>query len=178
MLSLLGLLAGTPSVLIKQIQRVQNSTVTLVTKSKKHDHVTPLLAKLHWLPIKDHIIYKILPLTFKALHNKDPIYLKELLELHTPSRSLRSATDPLMLNIPKSRLTIYGDKAFSVVAPREWSRLPLNIRSCKSVANFKTLLKTHFFKQRKEQDKPSLKRFRTLSKWVERYRNALLLLLL
>ena len=48
MLSLLGLLAGTPSVLIKQIQRVQNSTVTLVTKSKKHDHVTPLLAK-HYL---------------------------------------------------------------------------------------------------------------------------------
>ena len=61
-----ALLAGTP-VLIKQIQRVQNSAVKLVTKSKKHDHVTPLLANLHWLPIKDRIIFKILLLTFKAL---------------------------------------------------------------------------------------------------------------
>ena len=86
-----ALLAGSPSVLIKQIQRVQNTAAKLVTKSKKHDHVTPLLAKLHWLPIKDRILFKILLLTFKALHNKGPIYLKELLKLYEPPRNLRSA---------------------------------------------------------------------------------------
>ena len=87
-----ALLAGALSVLTSQIQCAHNSAAKLVIRSKKHDHVTPLLANLHWLPIKDHIIFKILILTFKALHNKSPIYLKELLQLHKPSRNLRSAT--------------------------------------------------------------------------------------
>ena len=147
-----ALLAGAPSVLTSQIQRVQNSAAKVVTRSKKHDHVTPLLANLHWLPIKDRIIFKILLLTFKALHDKGPIYLKELLQLHMPPRMLRSATDPLMLNIPKSKLKYYGDKAYNVIAPREWNKLPPNVRSCKSVTQFKTSLKTHFFGKNKEQD--------------------------
>ena len=97
-----ALLAGFPSVLIKQIQRVQNSAVKIVTTSWKRDPVTPMQAKFHWLPIKDRIIYMILLLTFKTLHDKGPIYLKELLELHMPSRNLRSATDPIVLKIPKA----------------------------------------------------------------------------
>ena len=87
-------LAGTPSVLIKQIQRVQNSAVKLVTKSKQHDHVTPLLTKLHWLPIKDRIIYKILLLTFKALHDKGPIYLKKAI------RTTHAITKPTLSSRP------------------------------------------------------------------------------
>ena len=120
-----ALLAGIPSFLISQIQRVQNAAVKVVTKTRKHDHVTPLLAKLHWLPIKDRILFKILLLTCKALQNKGPIYLKELFSLHQPSLNLRSVMDPLLLNIPKTRLKTFGDKAFSVVAPREWNKLPL-----------------------------------------------------
>ena len=123
-----------------------------------------MLAKLHWLPIKDRILFKILLLTFKALHNKGPIYLKELLKLYEPPRNLRSATDPLLLNIPKSKLTNYGDKAFSVVAPTEWNKLPPNVRSCKSVAQFKTSLKTHFFSLNEEQDKLSQKALQNIVK--------------
>ena len=107
------------------------------------------MAKLHWLPIKDRIIFKILLLTFKALHNKGPVYLKELLALHQPPRNLRSATDPLMLHIPQSRLKNYGDKAFSIIAAIEWNKLELDTRSCETVNQFKTSLKTHLFKLNK-----------------------------
>ena len=147
-----ALLAGIPSGLLSQIQRVQNAAVKVVAKTRKHDHVTPLLAKLHWLPIKDRILFKILLLTCKALQNKGPIYLKELFSLHQPSLNLRSEMDPLLLNIPKTRLKTFGDKAFSVVAAREWNNLPLSIRSSNSIIHFKSLLKTHLFERSVERD--------------------------
>ena len=69
-----------------------------------------------------------------------------------------------MLNIPKSKLKNYGDKAFSVIAPREWNKLPPNVRSCKSVTQFKTLLKTHFFSLKEEQNKLSQKALQNIVK--------------
>ena len=134
-----ALLAGIPSVLISQIQRVQNAAVKVVTKTRKHDHVTPLLAKLYWLPIKDCILFKLLLLTCKALQNKGSIYLKELFLLHHPSPNLCSEMDPLLLNIPKTRLKTFGDKAVCVVAARELNNLPLSIRSSNSIIHFKSL---------------------------------------
>ncbi len=38
------------------------------------NHITPILQSLHWLPIKCHISYKILLLTYKALNGLAPAY--------------------------------------------------------------------------------------------------------
>jgi hypothetical protein len=35
---------------INKLQRVQNSAARIVTKSSRSDHITPVLAELHWLP--------------------------------------------------------------------------------------------------------------------------------
>ena len=145
-----ALLAGTPSVLTSQLQRVQNAAAKLVKKLKKHDHVTPLLIELHWLPINDRIIFKILLLTFKALNNIGPVYLKDLFTFRHPPLNLRSAEDPLILDTPKTRLKTYGDKSFSVIAVKEWNKLPLDIRSANTVSLFKSKLKTHIFKKEVE----------------------------
>ena len=45
-----------------------------------------------------------------------------------------------------SRLKTYGDRAFSVVAPKLWNRLPPELRSVTSVDQFKAHLKTYLFK--------------------------------
>ena len=50
----------------------------MVTQTKNYDHVTPLLYKLHWLPIQYRIDYKIILLCFKALNNLAPVYISEL----------------------------------------------------------------------------------------------------
>ena len=47
--------------LIDKLQLVQNASakiITIILKSKKFDHVTPLLHQLHWLPICKRIIFK------------------------------------------------------------------------------------------------------------------------
>ena len=75
-----------------------------------------------------------------------PLYIMELLSYRTCSRSLRS-TDQELLAVPKSRLKTYGDRAFSIAAPKLWNELPLYLRCTSSIHLFKKHLKTDLFKK-------------------------------
>ena len=90
-----------PKNVIKKLQSVQNAAARLITRSRKCDHITPILFDFHWLPVSERIKFKVLLLTFKALHQQ--------------SRSLRSSST-FSLN-PKT----YGSRAFVVLAPELWS---------------------------------------------------------
>ena len=37
---------------INRLQRIQNSAARVVTNTRKYDHITPILQKLHWLPVR------------------------------------------------------------------------------------------------------------------------------
>lgn len=140
-----ALLYGLPNTEIDKLQRIQNCAARLITKTRKHDHITPVLKQLHWLPIKYRIEFKILLLVFKALNGKGPSYLVDLLEPHSQRVGLRSNVDPLKLHEPRYNLDSYGARSFSCAAPRLWNKLPLAIRHSNSVESFKRNLKTHMF---------------------------------
>ena len=53
----------------------------------------------------------------------------------------------IFLAVPKSRLKTYGDRAFSVAAPKLWNELPLDLRSLVTINLFKKHLKTDLFKK-------------------------------
>ncbi len=59
-------------------------------------------------------------------------------------RELRS-TSSLQLTVPRTRLKLKGDRAFSVAAPQLWNNLPSYIRFAPTYADFKSLLKTYLF---------------------------------
>ena len=109
-----------------------------------------ILKTLHWLPVRQRIVFKILLIVFKALNGQAPSYILELLTLKSNSHShnLRSSNDTLLLKMPtcKTKVTL-GDRAFSCAAPKIWNNLPLSIRKSQSVTSFKTKLKTHLFVQ-------------------------------
>ena len=88
-----SLLFGLPDVLINKLQRLQNTAARKVTGIKKFEHITPVLHQLHCLPVRQRMVFKILLLTYRALHGLAPAYLEELLELHSPVRTLRSSVD-------------------------------------------------------------------------------------
>ncbi len=50
-----ALLCGFPAYSINKLQIVQNAAARVLTRSRKYDHITPILQSLHWLPIKFHI---------------------------------------------------------------------------------------------------------------------------
>ena len=86
------------------------------------------LKSLHWLPVHLCIHYKVLSLCYKFLNNSAPMYLSNSLHLYTPSRSLCSTSDPLWLHIPRSKLSTFGPRSFSVYGPSVWNTLPLSLR--------------------------------------------------
>ena len=90
------------------------------------------------------IIFKILLLTYKALNGQAPSYIKDLLKYRNSGRVLRSSNEHL-LDEPVAKLKTYGDRAYSVAAPKLWNKLPLDIRLSSSVTVFKTKLKTYLF---------------------------------
>ena len=96
-----ALLYGLPKCVIKKLQLVQNSAARLITRSRKYDHTSPLLIQLHWLPITQRIWFKVLLLTFKAIHKLSLVYLQELISKYSPSGKLRSSDAMLLLTISR-----------------------------------------------------------------------------
>ncbi len=50
-----ALLGGCSARLIKKLQMVQNAAARVLTRTRKYDHISPVLLTLHWLPIKHRI---------------------------------------------------------------------------------------------------------------------------
>ena len=141
-----SILYGCPASLLDKLQKVQNAAARLILGGNKFDHATPLLNKLNWLPIPRRIEYKIILLTFKSLHGLAPGYLSDLLKIYNPPRQLRSK-NKMLLEVPKTVLKTYGDKAFAYAAPTLWNSLPEELRTTSSIELFKRHLKTHLFKK-------------------------------
>ena len=67
-----SLLFGLPMQEMNKLQIVQNSAARLVTLNKKYDHITPVLEKLHWLPVQQRTKLKKLCSTHNVLHDAAP----------------------------------------------------------------------------------------------------------
>ena len=129
---------------ISRLQRLQNSAARLVFALGKRVDATPLIRTLHWLPVKQRIVYKVVLYIFKALNNLAPPYLTEQFSVYVPARSLRSAMDTNRLVVPRSNLTI-GDRSFKIAAAKAWNSLPIHLRTAQSMETFKCNLKTYLF---------------------------------
>ena len=70
-----ALLSGCANSTLKGLQLIQNAAARILTRTRRFEHISPVLASLHWLPVTFQIDYKILLLTFKALHGLAPLYL-------------------------------------------------------------------------------------------------------
>ncbi|GAA6096744.1 uncharacterized protein LOC125140204, partial, partial [Tachysurus ichikawai] len=142
-----ALLAGLPMNAIRPLQMIQNAAARLVFNLPKFSHTTLLLRSLHWLPVAARIRFKTLMLAYKDKHGPAPSYLKALITPRTAPRTLRS-TSTARLVPPSLRVRgKYTTRLFSVLAPRWWNELPLEVRTAESLAIFKRRLKTYLFRK-------------------------------
>ena len=141
------LLYGIPNRLLQKLQRIQNFAAKLVLNIKTFRASASEARKtLHWLPIRRRIEFQILVYVFKCFHGQAPNRLSRLIIKKQPYVSkLRSSQCKLF--VPQVKSSTQAWRSFSVCGPRLWNILPDNIRNCKTLKNFKSLLKTHFFKQ-------------------------------
>ena len=63
-----SLMYGLPQCQISKLRSVQNTAACIALDLSNFSHITPALRQLHWLPVAKGIQFKILLLTFKAIH--------------------------------------------------------------------------------------------------------------
>ena len=127
---------GLPASAINKLQRVQNCAARLVWKNKIpfNSSLDGVYSSLHWLRIKFRIIYKVLLIVFKCLHDKAPPDVAALIRYSQSQRTLK---------LHETRaFTGFGDRAFSHVGPKLWNLLPFPIREEHDLAEFKTKIKS------------------------------------
>ena len=108
---------GTPNSVIQPLQKNPNFAARHVLLVSRHHHSTPLLEKLHWLPISERIKYKVACTCFSAINGSGPAYLSELLHVYTPSHTLRSSSDTRMLEIQQYKRKTHGFRTSSFFGP-------------------------------------------------------------
>ena len=125
--------------LITQLQMIQNAASKIIMGKYKYDHVENDLIDLHWLSIRKRIIFKIALIVHKAVKGCTPLYIQELFQYVSHGDSFR-------LDVPAVR-TRYGSRALSVIGPKVYNSLPINIRDAETVEIFKMNLKTYLFRK-------------------------------
>ena len=116
---------------INKLQRVQNCAARLVRK--KNVPLDDVFVDCHWLKVRERILFKLLLIVHKCIHQKAPDSLCALVNYGESNR-----TKKLLETKTKTK---YGDRAFSHTGPKLWNLLPLNVRSQDDIIKFKKTLK-------------------------------------
>ena len=144
-----SLLFGATDQVIRRLQAVINAAARLIVGLRRSDHITPALRDtLHWLIVKQRIVYKIALLVYKCWHGMAPSYLSDYCtaltatNLHHELRStIRSA-----LYQPRTRTRTLGPRSFCSSGPAIWNSLPVTVTDSSLTLNlFKSRLKQHLF---------------------------------
>ena len=107
----------------------------------------PFLKRLHTLPIKFQIDFKIALLTHKCLHGNAPAYLRKLIcpRFASTRYCMLVNNDKWLLQTMPHPSLVKSKFMFSFVALKIWNSLPLSPRETSSVSLFKAHLKSYFF---------------------------------
>jgi len=103
-----SVLAGLPASTLMPLQRVLHAAARLVNDLKTSDHVTLTLVDLHWLPIKQHVEYKLCCHVHNVSIGHTPAYLFNMLTActDTPSFSRLQTSSSGDYVIPRTRLKL------------------------------------------------------------------------
>ena len=125
---------GLSSENISKLQHVQNCAARLILKKGNFGSLNNVFLKFHWLKIKERILYKLLLIVHKCLHQQAPDSLNRLLAYAESDRCMK-----LRETRVKSK---FGDKAFNHIGPKLWNLLPNDIRNQHNVLVFKKMVKS------------------------------------
>jgi len=67
-----SVLASLPQSTVEPLQRVQNAAARMIFNLGRHEHVTPCLIQLHWLPVHFRITYSLCTLMHNIRAGKCP----------------------------------------------------------------------------------------------------------
>ena len=57
---------------LRKLQWIQNSAARIVSNTSQYTGITPVLKKLHWLPVEQRTVFKTATLVYRYLHTGFP----------------------------------------------------------------------------------------------------------
>jgi len=127
--------------------RHHRAAARLIGGFRKFDHISHYVRDvLHWLPFPQRISYRVASLVWRCLSGWEPSYLRELcrpLSSCAGRRTLRSSAHGNLV-VPFARSTTMQTRSFSVVGPKTWNGLQVDLRHLPNgaCAQFHHFLKT------------------------------------
>ena len=112
---------------LRKLQCIQNSAARIVSNTSRYTSITPVLKKLHWLPVEQCTVFKTATLVYKYLHTGFPRYFA-----------------PYLSSYNSQTVKQFGN-SFAFDAPTVWNALPDEICASPSLASFRKQLKTHLY---------------------------------
>ena len=132
-----SILYGVKMSTINKLQTVQTEAAKIVSHIPAGSSISDQsYASLHWLKVKERIVFKMLLLTHKFFVGKAALYFADILLVKCSSKRL------LYTNFMD---TVSGRRAFSYASPRLWNHLPEATRLQDNTDTFKKMLKTALF---------------------------------
>uniref|UniRef100_A0A3Q3RNJ0 Reverse transcriptase domain-containing protein n=1 Tax=Mastacembelus armatus TaxID=205130 RepID=A0A3Q3RNJ0_9TELE len=122
-----GLFTGLSKRAVRQLQYIQNAAARVLTRTRKYNHITPVLRSLHWLPVAQRIDFKLALPVYTSLHGSAPHYISDMLMPYEPSRTLIRTSGTGLLLVPRVR-TKHGEAAIQFYAAKTWTSLPDDVR--------------------------------------------------
>src|SRR6218665_2621437 len=127
-----SLYCGLPQVRLQPLDGVLKAAARMIGSIPKFGHISEFMRDtLHWLPVRQHIKYRLSSIAWLCVLGIVPTYLLELFILTsscTGQQSLRSASRGHFV-VPHATKAIKQHRAFSIVGPAAWNTLPSEILS-------------------------------------------------
>ena len=82
---------------------IQNAAARVPTRTRKYDHISPVLRSLHWLHVAQRIDFKTVLL----------VYISDMFEPYEPTGTLRTSGRGLLL-VPRVGLSDFIDTAIYI----------------------------------------------------------------
>ena len=142
-----SILDGLPQKSLNRLQLVHNAAARFLTGSRKWDSATAILRKLHWLPIRKRIQFKILCFSHLVLAKKAPAYFADELVESVPPRATRQANRRQIDARYRPKLKTVGTRSMFYAMPHYFNRLPVSLANECRYTTFKRHTKTILFRE-------------------------------
>ena len=121
---------------IKKLERIQERAFRLILVNDHESDYDQLLTKVNKPTLEIRRLKFLATEIFKTINNLNPPYMKEIFELNTR----RDNADNKLI-VQSQHSMKYGSYTLRSLGPRIWNKLPVDIRNCNSLLNFRELLK-------------------------------------
>ena len=129
---------------LDKVQKVQNFACRIISGVKKFDHITPVLRKMQWLRIRQHLYYRNAVMVFDCVTGCSPDSLTDQF-IKRSEVSTRTTRNAQKLQSPFLK-SATGQRSFYYRTVKVWNALDPLLRLSRTPQEFKGKLKSILLK--------------------------------